>query len=114
MKQSVNFSDFVDAFRAYDRYDAFGYQALKVIFDYLEQYEEDMGEEIELDVIAICCDYNVNDAATIARDYSIDLAHLDAEDDDYEEQCEEAVLEYLNDHTMVLGQCVDGIVYQCF
>jgi hypothetical protein len=114
MKQSINFSQFVDAFHAYDRYDAFGYQALRVIFDYLEQYEQDCNEELELDVIAICCDYNVNDAATIARDYSIDLSHLDAEDDDYEEQCEEAVLEYLNDHTMVLGQCVDGIVYQCF
>jgi hypothetical protein len=114
MKQSVTFSAFVDAFRAHDRYDQFGYKALRVIFDYFEEYEESTGEEVELDVIAICCDYNVNDAATIARDYSIDLSHLDAEDDDYEEQVEEVVLDYLNDHTMVLGQCVDGIVYQCF
>lgn len=114
MKQSVTFSCFVDAFRAYDRYGNFGYEALRVIYDYLEQYEEDTGEELELDVIAICCDYTVDDAASIARVYSIDLAHLDAEDDDYEEQCEQAVLEYLNDHTMVLGQCETGIVYQCF
>jgi hypothetical protein len=114
MKQSINFSQFVDAFHAYNRYDQFGYQALRVIFDYLEEYEDSTGEEVELDVIAICCEFNVNDAATIARDYSIDLSHLDAEDDDYEEQCEEAVLEYLNDRTMVLGQCDDGIVYQCF
>jgi hypothetical protein len=114
MKQSVNFSAFCAAFHAYDRYDSFGYDALKVIFDYLEDYEEQCNEELELDVIAICCDYCVNDAATIARDYRIDLSHLDAEDDDYEEQCEEAVIEYLNDHTMVLGQCSTGIVYQCF
>lgn len=114
MKQSVTFSGFVDAFRAYDRYDQFGYKALRVIFDYLEQYEQDCNEELELDVIAICCDYTVDDAASIAREYNIDLAHLDAEDDDYEEQCEQAVLDYLNDHTMVLGQCETGIVYQCF
>jgi hypothetical protein len=114
MKQSVTFSSFVDAFRAYDRYGNFGYEALRVIYDYLEQYEQDTGEEVELDVIAICCDYTVDDAASIAREYSIDLAHLDVEDDDYEEQCEQAVLEYLNDHTMVLGQCETGIVYQCF
>jgi hypothetical protein len=114
MKQSINFSQFVDAFHAHDRYDSFGYQALRIIFDYLEDYEEQCDTEVELDVIAICCDYNVNDAATIARDYRIDLSHLDAEDDDYEEQCEEAVLEYLNYHTTVLGQCADGIVYQCF
>jgi hypothetical protein len=111
MKQSVNFSSFVDAFRAYDRYDQFGYQALRVIFDFLEQYEQDCNEELELDVIAICCDYTVNDAATIAHDYNIlDVAYPDSDD------ClnEEAVLEYLNNHTMVLGQCETGIVYQCF
>jgi hypothetical protein len=114
MKQSITFSAFCDAFRAHDRYDSFGYDGLRVIFDYFESYEEETGEDIELDVIAICCDYNIDDSATIARDYRIDLSHLDAEDDDYEEQCEEAVMEYLNDHTMVLGQCKDGIVYQCF
>ena len=114
MKQSVNFSQFVDAFHAYKRYDQFGYQALRVIFDYLEQYEDDMGEEMELDVIAICCDYNLMSHDDIAREYRIDLSHLDAEDDDYIEQCEEAVIEYLNDHTMVLGTCDDGVVFQCF
>lgn len=114
MKQSITFSQFVDAFRAHDRYDSFGYQGLRVIFDYLEQYEQDTCEELELDVIAICCDYNMMSFDDVARDYHIDLSHLDAEDDDYEEQCEEAVLEYLNDHTMVLGQCVDGVIFQCF
>ena len=114
MKQSVNFSQFVDAFHAHDRYDQFGYQALRVIFDYLEQYEDDMGEEMELDVIAICCDYNLMSHDDIAREYRIDLSHLDAEDDDYIEQCEEAVIEYLNDNTIVLGTCDDGVVFQCF
>jgi hypothetical protein len=114
MKQSITFSQFVDAFRAHDRYDSFGYDGLRVIFDYLEQYEQDTNEEIELDVIAICCDYNMMSFDDIAREYNIDLAHLDAEDDDYEEQCEEVVLEYLNDNTVVLGQCADGVVFQCF
>lgn len=114
MKQSINFSQFVDAFRAQDRYDSFGYNGLRILFDYLEQYEQDTGEEVDLDVIAICCDYNMMSFDDVAREYNIDLAHLDAEDDDYEEQCEEVVLDYLNDNTMVLGQCKDGIVYQCF
>lgn len=114
MKQSVTFNDFCDAFHAYDRYDSFGYDGLRVIFDYLESYEQDTGEEIELDVIAICCDYNMMTFDDVAREYRIDLSHLDAEDDDYVEQCEEAILDYLNDHTMVLGQCADGVVFQCF
>ena len=110
MKQSINFSQFVDAFHAYNRYDQFGYQALRVIFDYLEQYEQDCNEELELDVIAICCDYTVQGHTGIAQDYSIDLSEADG-DADAEEQI---VLDYLNDHTMVLGQCDTGIVYQCF
>lgn len=110
MKQSINFSQFVDAFHAHDRYDSFGYDALRIIFDYLEQYEQDCNEELELDVIAICCDYTVQGHTGIAQDYNIDLS--DANGDADEE--EQIVLEYLNDHTYVLGQCKDGIVYQCF
>lgn len=110
MKQSVNFNDFIDAFKRFDRYDGFGYSALRVIFDYLEDYEESTGEELELDVVAICCDYTVQGHTGIAQDYSIDLS--DAEGDSDEE--EQIVLDYLNDRTMVLGQCDTGIVYQVF
>jgi hypothetical protein len=110
MKQSVNFSSFVDAFRAHDRYDAFGYQALRVIFDFLEQYEQDIGEEVELDVIAICCDYSTEHYKDIADNYKIDLS--DAEGDEDAEK--EIVLDYLNDNTMVLGETDCEIVYQCF
>ena len=108
MKQSVTFSAFVDAFRAHDRYDSFGYYGLRVIFDYLESYEQDTGEEIELDVISICCDYNIMDIENIVKEYRIDVSDVDADD------LEGFVLEYLNDNTMVLGQCVDGVVFQCF
>ena len=108
MKQSVNFFQFCDAFRAYDRYYSFGYQALRVIFDYLESYEQDTGEEIELDVIAICCAYSMLDIDSIVQEYSIDVSDVDEDD------LEEYVLNYLNDHTTVLGKCVDGVVFQCF
>ena len=111
MKQSVSFSDFVDAFHAFDRYDSFGYHGLRVIFDYLEQYEEGTGQEIELDVVAICCDYNMEDWSDIAKNYNIDLSEADPEDEDEQK---EIVLEYLNDNTMVLGECPEGIVYQVF
>ena len=57
MYQSVGFCDFTDAFRKMDRKENFSYEGLKVLFDYLERLEEDMGEPIELDVIALCCEY---------------------------------------------------------
>lgn len=108
MKQSINFSQFVDAFRAYDRYDSFGYDGLRIIFDYLENYEDQAGEEIELDVIAICCDYNMMAIEDIINEYRIDVSDVNADDVD------EFVFDYLNDRTMVLGQCVGGVMFQCF
>jgi len=58
MKQTINFCQFTDAFRNAGRKDQFSYSALNTLFDYLEQYEDDCCEEIELDVIALCCEYS--------------------------------------------------------
>ncbi len=110
MKTTVNKSEFIEAFRRYDRYDQFGYDALCSLFDYMEQLESDAGEEIELDVIAICCEYSVDSVDDIASNYGIDLS--DCEDDD---EKREAVLDYLNDNTQVIdGDCNGQIVYQQF
>lgn len=109
MQQSITFSQFVDAFRSAGRYDQFGYQALRVLFDYLEQYEQDCDTTVELDVIALCCEYAVATWEDIADDYRIDL---DGCDDDYEKEA--AVMDYLNDNTFVCGTFVDGIVYAQF
>jgi hypothetical protein len=57
MIQTVNFKTFHDAFTAI-RPDNFTYSGLQALFDYLERYEEETGESIELDVIAICCDFS--------------------------------------------------------
>lgn len=109
MKQSINFSAFVDAFHAHKRYDQFGYEALRIIFDYLEEYEESCGQEIELDVIAICCDYSVEHYTDIAKNYSIDLDGLD------DDEAKSAVIEYIQDNSSYLGEATDGeLVYQCF
>ena len=98
MKQTVNLPAFMDAFHAFNRYDQFGYQALQILFEYLEEYEDSTGEEIELDVIALCCDYSVDSVADIAANYGIDLTECqDAEARKF------AVLDYLNDHTQVCG-----------
>lgn len=108
MKTTVNFSDFVDAFRRYDRYDQFGYDALRIIFDYLEEYEDSTGEEVELDVIGICCDYSVNSPDDIAQNYSIDIEDMD------EDKIADTVREYLEENTTILGETGGQFVYQQF
>ena len=111
MKQTVDLHDFREAFRTADRMDNFSWQALEVLFDYLEQYEEDYGSEIELDVVALCCEYNEEHWSDIASNYGIDLD----EDMDDEEKIE-AVGEYLNDNTSVCGFIEDSgcFVYAIF
>lgn len=57
MKQTINESQFHDAFISMNRKENFSYEGRKALFEYLEQYEQDCGAELELDVIALCCEY---------------------------------------------------------
>jgi len=57
MKEEVNFSQFCDRFKQMNRDNNFSYEGKRVLFDYLEDYEEDTGEELELDIIALCCEF---------------------------------------------------------
>ena len=56
MKQTINFYDFQTAFEN-SRPDNFTREGLETLYEMLEEYEEDTGEELELDVIALCCDF---------------------------------------------------------
>ena len=57
MKQTINMYQFERAFVNMDRSNQFSYDGLKALFEYLEEYEEDSGTEVELDVIALCCEF---------------------------------------------------------
>lgn len=60
MIKTINFSDFCDSFS--DTYkNNFTYKGKRALFDYLEQLEEDTSTPIELDPIALCCDYTEYD-----------------------------------------------------
>lgn len=108
MKTTVSLYEFRNAFNAI-RPDNFSYDGLGVLFEYLEQYEQGMGEEIELDVIAICCDFSEDTWESIASDYRIDLSEFDDDDEK-----EEAVREYLEDNGALVGEVSGGFVYRSF
>ncbi|MFA5053839.1 MAG: hypothetical protein WC565_07260 [Parcubacteria group bacterium] len=119
MKQTVQEHDFLDAFRQYGRADQFTRAGLIALFDYLEEYEKDAGEELELDVIALCCDWSEYPTALEAmRDHVGGEAatdeELNATEDSTEDEApflqhlvgddlkERAALEWLNDQTTVI------------
>ena len=109
MKTTVSNHDFIDAFRAYDRLDNFSFEALDLLFAYFEEYEESTGEEIELDVVAICCDYVEDSIEGIADSYGLELP-----DDEGDDEKRQAVFDYLSDHTSVIGDTATGFVYAAF
>lgn len=57
MKTTINEYQFEQAFVKAGRGEQFSREALKALFEYLQAYEDDGGEEIELDVIALCCEF---------------------------------------------------------
>jgi hypothetical protein len=77
MKEYVTESTFIDAFKQSDtRKNQFSYEGLKALFEYLEEYEDSTGEEMEFDMIGICCEYAEYDS-------------LKEFNNDYGKQCKE-------------------------
>lgn len=106
MKQTVTESDFRDAFRAMGRNDQFSHEGLGVLYDGLMEYEDATGSEIELDVVALCCEYYEATWQEIADDYGIEVEEG--------ESIEDAVREYLEDHSFIVGEVTGGCIYQAF
>ena len=96
MKQTVSNTGFHQAFSDYNRKDNFSSDGLDALFEYLEEMENGLGEEIELDVIGLCCDYSEYPNASEAVDA---MGHLeDCEDD----QTDDELLDILRDHYQVI------------
>ena len=108
MKLAIeNASQFRDEFRQCGRADQFSYEALGLLFDYLE----DVDNDYDLDVIALCCEYSEDSVAQIADWYGLEFSSVDEGDTDGER---DHVLAYLQEHTSVVGVTPSGIVYAQF
>lgn len=118
MKQNVSFGVFCDSFS--DTYkDNFSYEGKRALFDYLENYEEETGEDIELDIVALCCDYCEYPSAYEAMEQyqSEDMPVEGSEGDDLLEvhaKNEAVALEWLQDRTTVIEVSGCGVIIQQF
>ena len=98
MKQSITQSMFNDAFHNCGRGEQFTYDGLVALYDFLEEMERGTGEEMELDVIALCCEFTeYNDFEELQENYS--------SIEDREE---------LENNTLVINVGVDGFIIQDF
>jgi hypothetical protein len=108
MKTTVSKYDFERAFVTAGRKDQFSYEGLAVLFDYLEELEASTGQELELDVIALCCDYYESSTEEIIENYRIDVEGLD------DDEQVDTVREYLMDQGAYCGEFPGGFVYSAF
>jgi len=87
------------------RPDNFTRAGLFALVEYLEEYEESTGETIELDVIAICCDYReYKSAIECANDYNGFSTPFNNEKE---------ALAWLHDKTIVIN-FDGGVIVQVF
>ena len=109
MKITVTESMFCEQFKRL-RPENFTNAALEALFAYYEEIEQGSGEEMELDVVAICCDWTEYDSALEAAE-SYGFKAKDAGEDERADMNERAALEFLTDETTVLelGEG-DGVV----
>jgi hypothetical protein len=99
MKITLTESEFVSRFRAI-RPEQFSIEALRALFDFLDEQERDLGEEQELDVIAICCDWTEYPSALEAAE-AYGFKAKDSEDEKAD-KAEEDAFWFLRDETTVI------------
>ena len=117
MHITVTSAMFSDAFRHMGRENQFSREALEALFEYIENYEEDTGIRVELDVVGLCCEFTEYERAiTAAEDYGF-TSELEADNyedaESYEDAKEEEALEWLQDRTEVIS-FDGGLIIQNF
>jgi len=92
-------SEFIDAFKEMGRDNNFSYEGKKALYNYFEDLEEATGEETEMDIIAICCDYT-------------EYENLEEFNNNYGKECE--TLEDIEYYTQVIPVTKERFIIQDF
>jgi len=102
MKNNVSKNEFIQAFDDYGRGDSFTTAGREALYDWFVDLEEDCGQEIELDVVAIDCEY---------AEYETLEEIVDCYDTLFDS---ESTVEDIQDHTMVIPIPSGGFIIQQF
>lgn len=105
MYQSIDLHTFRGAFLSSDTYKTnFTYEGLEVLFNWFEEVEADQGQEIQFDMIGVCCEFAEATPQEIMTQYNIEPW-----DDD--EGGWLAVREYLENEGVFCGHTDTTILY---
>ena len=114
--ETVNPSDLYHMACRMDRGDKFGYNGWNAIGEYLEELSDDTGEDYEVDIVGICCDYSM--AESVDEFFNEYGKYSSIDPEEWEEMDEEEKLEaienYLQDNTSVVTCQENLIIWQAF
>jgi len=119
MKQNVSLETFKETFAtAPENYrDHFSNEGLEALYNYLIEYEESTGEEMDFDMVGLCCDFTeYKDAIEAASEYfEFEGMKFNKDGDEMEtrDEVEKKALEFLNERTQVI-EFDGGIIIQQF
>jgi len=118
MKHTMTTHEIADALKSDDNAN-WSWNGAKALAEWLEELEEDTGEEMEFDRVAIRCDFSeYASLAEWAKDYYAedcwqDIDDLDIEADASEEEIDDAIREHLQENTMFI-EFEGGVIVQAF
>lgn len=123
MKTTLSTSDIARALKS-DQNAAWTWDGAKALAEYLEEYEESTGEEMELDVCAIRCDFSEYDSLEAwASDYFRNQADavdklcltlgMDGSIDEDEDEIDDLIRSFIRDHGTLI-EFDGGIIVSSF
>lgn len=96
MYHTIDFVDFSLAFDQMNRGENFSLKGRRVLFDFIEDCEAQTEEQIELDVIALCCEFEENSIPEVLENYNLNS------------------IEELEDKTLVIWHDDKTVIYKVF
>ena len=121
MKKTLNTYDIANELLQ-DKYASWTSVGAFALAEHLEQYEEDTGEEMELDVVAIRCDFSEytsledclmehHGAKTLSL--ALQYSGIDLDGGEDEEEIEELIRSYIRDHGQLI-EFTGGVIVSSF
>ena len=117
--EKINPSNLYHMATRMNRGNNFGYNGWRAIGEYLESLSDDLGEDLEVDIVAICCEYAMAESADDAfmqfsHEHGIDLPTMEEWQELDEEEKLETIEEFLQNESSVIICEDDLIIWQAF
>ena len=109
MIQTINLHGFRDAFYSMGKKDQFSHEGIEWLFDYCEELERDLDEPYELDIVALCCDFQELTYEEIIDSYGIEINRNDSEED-----IQTQIRDFLEGETILVNYDENKVLFQQF